>query len=201
MSNATEHAQRWISALTSDTDAVTALYADDVVYDDHRDIDHVFDTATTKEQVHARLAPFANTTTPTARHPPFRAARRDRDARQQRCHRGVDPVALDRRGPGDVLAGCPPPGHTGVQVATWQRVRRRGTPRNRRLQVRAVQRHRIDTAVAPVAAVRLDHVEQLEMVDAEPVGGSVFANGASRACTCSFVVAVSKTWSMSRWSS
>lgn len=61
MSTATEHAQRWITALTTDTDAVVALYADDVVYDDHRDIDHVFDTATTPDQVRARLAPFANT--------------------------------------------------------------------------------------------------------------------------------------------
>ena len=61
MSIATEHAQRWVTALTSDTDAVVALYADDVVYDDHRDVDHVFDTATSKEQVHRRLAPFANT--------------------------------------------------------------------------------------------------------------------------------------------
>jgi steroid delta-isomerase-like uncharacterized protein len=63
MSTATEHAQRWITALTSDTDAVVALYADDIVYDDHRDRDHVFDTATTTDGVRERVAPFANADT------------------------------------------------------------------------------------------------------------------------------------------
>ena len=55
-----EHAQRWATALTDDTAAVVALFADELVYDDRRDIDHVFDTATTKDQLRERIAPFAN---------------------------------------------------------------------------------------------------------------------------------------------
>lgn len=60
MSFATEHAARWTSALTSDTAAAVDLYADDLVYDDHADSDHVNDTATTKAELELRLAPFAN---------------------------------------------------------------------------------------------------------------------------------------------
>ena len=62
MSLASEHAQRWVTALTSDTAAAVALYADDLVYDDHADSDHVIDTAITKAELEPRLAPFANTT-------------------------------------------------------------------------------------------------------------------------------------------
>jgi steroid delta-isomerase-like uncharacterized protein len=57
---ATSHARTWTTALTSDTAAAVALYADDLVYDDHGDADHVVDTAITKDELHPRLAPFAN---------------------------------------------------------------------------------------------------------------------------------------------
>jgi steroid delta-isomerase-like uncharacterized protein len=60
MSLATDHANRWVTALTSDTAAAVALYADDLVYDDHADSDHVIDTAITKAELQPRLAPFAN---------------------------------------------------------------------------------------------------------------------------------------------
>jgi steroid delta-isomerase-like uncharacterized protein len=60
MSLATEHANRWVTALTSDTAAAVDLYADDLVYDDHADSDHVIDTAITKAELQPRLAPFAN---------------------------------------------------------------------------------------------------------------------------------------------
>ncbi len=60
MTLATEHANTWVSALTSDTAAAVALYADDLVYDDHADSDHVIDTAITKAELEPRLAPFAN---------------------------------------------------------------------------------------------------------------------------------------------
>lgn len=63
MSLASEHAQRWVTALTTDTAAAVALYADDLVYDDHADSDHVIDTAITKAELEPRLAPFANTDT------------------------------------------------------------------------------------------------------------------------------------------
>lgn len=56
-----EHARRWITALTSDTAAAVALYADDLVYDDHADSDHVTDTAITKDELAPKLAPYANT--------------------------------------------------------------------------------------------------------------------------------------------
>lgn len=59
-STATQHAQRWAGALTSDLDAAIDLYADDLVYDDHMDSDHVIDTAITKAELAARLACFAN---------------------------------------------------------------------------------------------------------------------------------------------
>lgn len=57
---AKEHAARWATALTSDTAAAVALYADDLVYDDHADADHVDDTAINKVELEPRLAPFAN---------------------------------------------------------------------------------------------------------------------------------------------
>ena len=60
MSQNQEHAQQWASSITNDTDAVIELFADDLVYDDRRDIDHVFDTATSKEQLRERIADFAN---------------------------------------------------------------------------------------------------------------------------------------------
>lgn len=61
MSTHEEHAKRWVTALTADTTAVVDMYADDLVYDDHNDRDHVLDTAITKEELTPRLAPFANT--------------------------------------------------------------------------------------------------------------------------------------------
>ena len=57
---ATAHAQTWADALVSDTAAAVDLYADDLVYDDHADSDHVSDTAITKSELHPRLAPYAN---------------------------------------------------------------------------------------------------------------------------------------------
>jgi steroid delta-isomerase-like uncharacterized protein len=60
MSLATDHANRWVAALTSDTATAVGLYADDLVYDDHADSDHVIDTAITKAELEPRLAPFAN---------------------------------------------------------------------------------------------------------------------------------------------
>jgi steroid delta-isomerase-like uncharacterized protein len=60
MSLATEHANRWVTALTSDAAAAVNLYADDLVYDDHADSDHMIDTAITKAELQPRLAPFAN---------------------------------------------------------------------------------------------------------------------------------------------
>ncbi|MCU1647646.1 MAG: hypothetical protein JWN03_7921 [Nocardia sp.] len=61
MSTHDEHAERWVKALTTDTDAAVDLYADDLVYDDHADRDHVLSTAITKADLAPRLAPFANT--------------------------------------------------------------------------------------------------------------------------------------------
>ena len=61
MSLATDHADRWVTALTSDTAAAVDLYAEDLVYDDHADSDHMIDTAITKAELEPRLAPFANT--------------------------------------------------------------------------------------------------------------------------------------------
>jgi steroid delta-isomerase-like uncharacterized protein len=60
MSENSDHARRWASQITSDTDAVLGLFADDVLYDDRRNIDHVFDTTTSKAELRDRLAPFAN---------------------------------------------------------------------------------------------------------------------------------------------
>src|SRR5882757_11457948 len=57
---ASDHAREWATALTSDTITAVDLYADDLVYDDHADADHVVDTAITKAELHPRLAPFAN---------------------------------------------------------------------------------------------------------------------------------------------
>lgn len=58
--SANAHAKTWTSALTSDTAAAVDLYADDLVYDDHADSDHVNDTAISKDELAPRLAPFAN---------------------------------------------------------------------------------------------------------------------------------------------
>lgn len=55
-----EHAQRWTSALTTDTTAAVELYADDLVFDDHADRDHVVDTAITKDELAPKLAAYAN---------------------------------------------------------------------------------------------------------------------------------------------
>lgn len=63
MSKHEEHARRWITAMTTDTAAAVALYADDLVYDDHADSDHVTDTAITKDELAPKLAPYANTDT------------------------------------------------------------------------------------------------------------------------------------------
>ena len=60
MSENQDHARRWASLITSDTDAAVELFAEDVLYDDRRDIDHVVDTATDKAGLRERLAPFAN---------------------------------------------------------------------------------------------------------------------------------------------
>src|SRR6202008_3334292 len=60
MSQNSDHVRRWASLITSDTDAVLGLFADDVLYDDRRNIDHVFDTATGKGEWRERPAPFAN---------------------------------------------------------------------------------------------------------------------------------------------
>jgi len=60
MSDYSDHARRWASLITSDTDAAVDLFADELVYDDRRDVDHVFDTATDKAQLRERIAPFAN---------------------------------------------------------------------------------------------------------------------------------------------
>lgn len=57
---AVDHAQRWATVLTSDTAAAVDLYANDLVYDDHGDSDHVLDTAITKGELEPRLALFAN---------------------------------------------------------------------------------------------------------------------------------------------
>ena len=57
---ATQHAARWTHALITDTDAAVGLYADDLVYDDHADSDHMIDTAITKDELAPRLAPYAN---------------------------------------------------------------------------------------------------------------------------------------------
>lgn len=60
MSLANDHAQAWVAALTSDTATAVGMYADDMVYDDHADSDHMIDTAITKAELEPRLAPFAN---------------------------------------------------------------------------------------------------------------------------------------------
>jgi len=57
----TRHAEHWTASITSDTEATLALYAEELLYDDGRDVDHVFDTATDRDQLRERIAPFANT--------------------------------------------------------------------------------------------------------------------------------------------
>lgn len=60
MTDNQDHAQAWAAAITNNTDAVLALFADALVYDDKRNNDHVTDTAITKEELRPKLAPFAN---------------------------------------------------------------------------------------------------------------------------------------------
>ncbi len=60
MSRATEHAERWVQAITSDTDVAITLYTDDVQYDDHQAVDHVQDEAASKADLREQLAPYAN---------------------------------------------------------------------------------------------------------------------------------------------
>src|SRR3984957_13769106 len=60
MSDTPDPASRWATLITSDPDAAVGLFADELLYDDRRDIDHVYDTATDKAQLRARIAPFAN---------------------------------------------------------------------------------------------------------------------------------------------
>lgn len=57
---AAQHAARWANALTTDTETALDLYADDLVYDDHADSDHVIDTAITKAELAPKLSPYAN---------------------------------------------------------------------------------------------------------------------------------------------
>src|ERR1700689_3384651 len=60
MSDNPDHARRWATLITSDTDAAVGLFADELLYDDRRDVDHVYDTATDKAQLRTRIEPFAN---------------------------------------------------------------------------------------------------------------------------------------------
>src|ERR1700722_4173087 len=60
MSDNSDHARSWAALITSDTDATVDLFGADLLYDDRRDVDHVFDTATDKMQLRERIAPFAN---------------------------------------------------------------------------------------------------------------------------------------------
>jgi len=60
MSESQDHAKRWTTLIVSDTDAALDLYADELQYDDRRDNDHVYDTATNKDELRERIAPFAN---------------------------------------------------------------------------------------------------------------------------------------------
>jgi steroid delta-isomerase-like uncharacterized protein len=60
MSANTDHAARWAALVTTDTDRTLGLFADELVYDDRRDVDHVYDTATDKGQLRERIKAFAN---------------------------------------------------------------------------------------------------------------------------------------------
>lgn len=60
MTSPAEHAARWSAALTSNTDATVDLFADNLVYDDHTDRDHVIDTAITKSELAPKIAAYAN---------------------------------------------------------------------------------------------------------------------------------------------
>jgi steroid delta-isomerase-like uncharacterized protein len=60
MTTPAEHAARWSTALTSDTAAVVDLFADNFVYDDHSDRDHVIDTAITKSELAPMIEAYAN---------------------------------------------------------------------------------------------------------------------------------------------
>jgi steroid delta-isomerase-like uncharacterized protein len=55
-----DHAKRWATNITSDTEATVDLFADEFIYDDGRDADHVYDTATYKPQLRQRIEAFAN---------------------------------------------------------------------------------------------------------------------------------------------
>ncbi len=56
-----DHAKQWATSITTDTEATLGLFADEFVYDDRRDIDHVVDTPIVKDDLRDRLTPFANT--------------------------------------------------------------------------------------------------------------------------------------------
>jgi steroid delta-isomerase-like uncharacterized protein len=60
MSASTDHAARWVTLITTDTDGTLGLFADELVCDDRRDVDHVYDTATDKSQLRERIKAFAN---------------------------------------------------------------------------------------------------------------------------------------------
>lgn len=60
MSPATEHAERWIAALTSDTEALVDLYADELVFNDRAESDCATDTVSSKDALRAHLTVFAN---------------------------------------------------------------------------------------------------------------------------------------------
>jgi steroid delta-isomerase-like uncharacterized protein len=61
MADIQDHAKRWSMLITTDTDATVDLFADEFLYDDRRDVDHVFDTPTHKHQLRERIADYANT--------------------------------------------------------------------------------------------------------------------------------------------
>jgi len=60
MSAHVDHAQRWTKALTADLATALSLYAEEFVYDDRADGDHMIDTAITKDELRPRLTPYAN---------------------------------------------------------------------------------------------------------------------------------------------
>lgn len=61
MTDIHDHAKRWTTLITTDTDATVDLYHEDLVYDDRRDIDHVHDTPTNKAALRDRISVYANT--------------------------------------------------------------------------------------------------------------------------------------------
>ncbi|ALJ21701.1 ketosteroid isomerase-related protein [Microbacterium sp. No. 7] len=54
------HAAKWTQGLTESLDAALDLYADEFVYDDGNDLDHVIDTPITKDELRPVLAPYSN---------------------------------------------------------------------------------------------------------------------------------------------